>query len=819
MNQVKRLYQIWAINPVHMNLSVTSRTLIALIILYVGLTEVKGQSSQTIRGRVVDEVNNSPLVGVNIIVAGARDQQLGSTTDVDGNYRIEDVPVGRHSLKMTYVGYEDQTVSNIVVTAGKEVVLNFGLTESVSQLSEIVIVADTKEDKTATNNDLAVVSARSFNVDDTKRYAGALGDPSRMAANFAGVVGGNDSRNDIVVRGNSPTGMLWQLEGLNIPNPNHFGALVSTGGPVSILNNNNLDKSDFMTSAFPAQYGNATAGVFDLKLRDGNNQNPEFLGQVGFNGFEFGAEGPLSKTSKASYILNYRYSTLAIFQAIGIEFGTGTNTPLYQDLNFKVSLPLSNKSKITFFGIGGNSEVDLLGSEADLEENTDLYGSENQDSYPRYKTRIAGVTYETNLSANTVLKATVGFTSTAEHFYSDSLVRNSEDEVVSRHRRAAADFSTEKYSLNLYSRTKFNSKNSLTSGFTVDAMSFDLFNQDIYANLDRDTVRLDVEGETTLYQFFSSWRHRFNNKFSLNAGLHGQYYDLNSQLKIEPRVSLQYVFNENNSVSAGYGLHSQAQNITTSYVQTKTPSGEIVLTNKRLEFSVSNHFVLTYDWNISNNLRLKAETYYQHLSHIPVEPTPSSFSALNTGSSFAPSDEDSLVSRGEGRNVGLELTVERFFSRHYYFLFTASLFDSQYKGSDQIERNTAFNTQYVINLLAGKEWQLGNNGRFFSFNLKLTTIGGKYLTPINFAVSQQLGRTVLNESEAFTSKQEPYFRTDLKLSYRKEYEKTTLEVSLDLQNIFNTKNIFSESYNPRTNTIVSQYQQSFFPVPYVRFTF
>src|SRR3990170_6460191 len=640
-----------------MKFSVALHILPSLLTLFIISMRVQAQSTQTIRGRIVDEVNNTPLIGVNIVIVGSIDKQVGSTTDVDGNYRIENVPVGRQTLKITYVGYEDQTISNIVVTAGKEVVLNFGLTESVNQLSEIIIVADTKEDKTATNNDLAVVSARSFNVDDTKRYAGALGDPSRMAANFAGVVGGNDSRNDIVVRGNSPTGMLWQLEGLNIPNPNHFGALVSTGGPVSILNNNNLDKSDFMTSAFPAQYGNATAGIFDLKLRDGNNQKREFMGQVGFNGFEFGAEGPFSKTSKASYIVNYRYSTLAIFQAIGIEFGTGTNTPLYQDLNFKVSVPLNKKSKITAFGIGGNSEVDLLGSEADLDENSDLYGTENQDSYPRYKTRIAGITYETNLSSNTFLKATAGFNSTTEYFYSDSLVRNNENEVIGRHRRAAADFKTEKYSLNLYSRTKFNSKNSLTSGFTIDAMSFDLFNQDIYANLSRDTVRLDIEDETTLYQFFSTWRHRFSNKLSLNTGVHGQYYDLNQQLTVEPRISIQYVFNENNSLSLGYGLHNQVQNITTSYVQTKTPSDEIVLTNKDLDFSTSNHFVLTYDWNISNTLRLKAESYYQTLSNIPVEPRPSSFSALNTGSSFAPSDEDSLVSNGTGRNLGFELTL------------------------------------------------------------------------------------------------------------------------------------------------------------------
>ena len=778
-----------------------------------------GQSTQTIRGKVIDEVNNTPLIGVNIIVVGTTDAQFGSTTDADGNYRINNVPLGRHSLRVTYIGYEEQTVSNIVVTAGKEVVLNFGLTESVSQLSEVVIVSDTKEDKTATNNDLAVVSSRSFNVDDTKRYAGALGDPSRMAANFAGVVGGNDSRNDIVVRGNSPTGMLWQLEGLNIPNPNHFGALVSTGGPVSILNNNNLDKSDFMTSAFPAQYGNATAGVFDLKLRDGNNQKSEFMGQVGFNGFEFGAEGPFSKKSKASYIVNYRYSTLGVFQALGIEFGTGSNTPLYQDLNFKVTLPVSKKSKLTAFGIGGNSEVDLLGSEADLDEDGDLYGSENLDSYPRYKTRIAGISFETNLSERTFFKATVGYSATSEYFSADSLVRNAENEVTEKYLRSEADFSTKKYSANLYTRTKFNSKNSVTSGFNVDAVSFDLFNRDIYANLNRDTVRLNAADNTTLYQAFSTWRHRFSQQLSLLTGIHGQYYNLNEQFSIEPRVSLQYIINGNQSLSVGYGLHNQIQNITTSYVQTTTPFNEIILTNKDLDYSRSNHFVLTYDWNISSHLRMKAEAYYQSLNSIPVEEKLSSFSALNTGSSFGPSDADSLVSEGIGRNVGLELTLERFFSQGYYFLITSSLFDSNYEGSDGVERNTAFNTQYVLNVLGGKEWKLGNSGRFFALNLKVTTIGGKYLTPIDFELSQQWGRTIYRESQAYSEKQDPYFRADVKLSYRKEYLKSTLEVALDLQNIFNTKNIFLQSYNPRTNTIVTQYQQSFFPVPYVRFTF
>jgi hypothetical protein len=781
-------------------------------------TKVQAQSTQTIRGHVVDEISQTPLIGVSVAVVSDKGILLGAATDEQGNFRIEKVPVGRQTLKVTYIGYEDQTVSNVVVTAGKEIVLRFGLVERVSELNEVVITADTKEDKTATNNDLAIVSSRSFNVDDTKRYAGALGDPSRMAANFAGVVGGDDSRNDIVVRGNSPTGMLWQLEGLNIPNPNHFGALVATGGPVSILNNNNLDKSDFLTSAFPSQYGNATAGVFDLKLRDGNNEQREFITQVGFNGFELGAEGPFSKKSKASFIVNYRYSTLAVFQTLGLEFGTGSNTPLYQDLNFKVSIPTGKKGKLSIFGLGGKSSIDLLGSKADLDGENNLYGSENQDQFPKYKTGIAGITYELNLSEKTFAKLTAGVSATDEDWHADSLVRDSENEVIARHRQGEAAFTTKKYSLNFYTRTKFDNKNSITSGFTVDAMNFGLYNRSIYANLDRDSVRLNMDENTQLYQAHTTWRHRFTNQLSLNTGVHTQYYALNKQIVAEPRVSLQYVINGKHAVSVGYGIHNQIQNITTSFLLTKTPQGN-VLTNKDLGFTSSNHYVFTYDWNISSNVRIKAETYYQTLNNVPIEKDASSFSALNTGVSFGPADVDSLVNKGTGKNYGFELTLERFYNKGYYFLVTTSLFDSKYKGSDGVERNTAFNTRYVVNVLGGKEWKLGKKGKFLSLNLKLTTIGGKPLTPVDFALSQQRGRTVYRNDQAFSQRQDAYFRTDIKLSYRKEYEKSTLEISLDLQNVTNNQNIFMQSYNPRTNTVVTQYQQAFFPVPFMRFTF
>ncbi|MBX2901243.1 MAG: TonB-dependent receptor [Cyclobacteriaceae bacterium] len=799
------------------------RTTLLILVYLFEVANGMAQAVQTIRGKAVDEVSKTPLIGVTIQLVGTDQPLLGTVTDADGNYQLPNVPLGRQTLKVSYIGYETQLIPNIIVTAGKEVLINFSLVESILSLNEIEIIANTKEDKTATNNELAVVSSRSFNVDDTKRYAGALGDPARMAANFAGVGGGNDSRNDIVVRGNSPSGMLWQLEGLNIPNPNHFGSLNSTGGPVNMLNNNNLDKSDFMTSAFPAQYGNALACVFDIRLKDGNNKKTEKVAQIGFNGFEFGLEGPFSKKSLSSFIVNYRYSTLGLFQKLGIEFGTGGNTPIYQDLNYKLTFPTKGNGKLSVFGILGNSSIELLGSKTDINDlksgyNADLYGNENQDAYPTYATTINGISFEKSISKKTFAKITLGYSTTQEEFTADSLVRNSNLEVAARHQSNESRFTTQKTSLVFSTKTKFTSKSSISSGFYLDYTQFDLYNRTLYANVNKDSVRVDIADNNTLLQAYTQFKHRFSTQFSFSAGAHLQNYSLNSQTVVEPRASITYNLSGDKSLSLGYGIHHQAPSLYTSYGQLKSPQG-ISYPNKNLDFIKSTHFVLTYDWNITEYLRLKTEGYYQELSDVPVESLPSSFSAINTGASFAPVDKINLVNNGTGRNYGVEFTLERFFHSNYYFLITTSLFDSKYKGSDKVERNTAYNTQYVANALLGKEFRVGRNKNFLSLNIKTTLIGGRYLTPINPILSQERGQAVFVESEAFSKKQSGYFRTDFRVSYRKEYKRSTVEMSLDLQNLTNHKNIFTQTYNPRTNKIANQYQQGFFPVPYLRYTF
>lgn len=769
------------------------------------------QSVQTVKGRILDDASKSPLPGVNIVLLNSK-TVIGTVSDLNGYFKLTSIPLGRQSFKISYLGYEDQILNNIIVTTGKEVELSVNLIEKVNKINEVEIVYKKAGDKVNTNNEMSTVSSRSFNLEDTKKYAGALGDPSRMAANFAGVIGANDSRNDIVVRGNSPQGMLWQMEGLNIPNPNHFGALSSTGGPVSMLNNNNLDKSDFFTGAFPAQYGNATAGVFDLKLRNGNADKNEFVGQIGFNGFEFGAEGPLSKKTKSSYVINYRYSTLGVFTKLGINFGTGTAVPLYQDVNYKFNFPLSQKTSISVFGIAGNSKVSFLGNDVDTTK-IDLYGSRNTNTKVSYATNISGITLNHQFNSKTNLKFTTGYTHTYEKFNGDSISYLTREEFPSGESKLV----TNKFSVNFILSHKINAKNTLQVGMINELMQFNLYNARIYnGTIKRERVNID-DANFSL-QAYAQWKHRFTQKLSLNSGLHTQYHKNSNAKSLEPRVGLKYLTGAASSISIAYGLHAQDQSVYNYYVITPGPNGP-VYTNKNVGFTYSNHYVLAYDYSLTENTRIKVETYYQSLYDVPVTQNTSSFSAVNTGSDFAPSNVDSLVNKGTATNYGLELTLERFFNKGFYYLFTTSVFESKYKGSDGVERNTAFNTNYVVNALVGKEFNIGTKGNVLTLNLKITTSGGKFLTPIDFAKSANAKEAVYDNSKAYTERQAAYFRTDAKISYRKEMKKCTMEYAIDFQNLTNHQNIFRQSYNPESNSIVTEYQQGFFPVPLFRVTF
>ena len=771
--------------------------------------------TQTIRGQVTDNQSKQNLPYVNIIVLNTT-PTLGAVTDLDGYFEIKNVPIGRISIQATFIGYEPFIANNLELTSGKELILNFELQEQLIKLDEIVISAD--NEKMESINEMTTVSARQFSIEESQRFAGARNDVSRMAQNFAGVRGANDAVNDIIIRGNSPVGLLFRLEGMDIPNPNHFGDLGSSGGPVSLLNNNVLANSDFLTGAFPAEYGNAISGVFDLRMRNGNYNKHEFVGQVGLNGFEFGAEGPISKSSKSSYLLNYRYSTLGFMSALGINFGTGTAIPYYQDITTRFNFPTEKAGTFSVFAIGGVSQIDLISSNE--EDTVDNLYNNDLDIYDRSKTGIAGISHQYLIDNSSYTK----FTLAASYVMNSDLIDSISPETYDPVPYYSQNFTQTKIAGNFFYKKKFNTKHNLQIGVRFDEFLVDIIDSIYRSTIDRYITLTEYDGNTFLLQPYAQYQYRVSDKMSLNAGLHYQYLGLNGSSSLEPRAGIKYQINEKNALSFGYGLHSMMAPIATYFKTVEAGVGNYITPNDSIDFVKAHHIVLGYDLQLSPTIRMKTEVYYQHLYDVLIDKDSSSYSVLNTGS-LTFGSPDYLKNSGTGRNYGAELTLEKFMDKGMYFLVTGSLYRSEYTGSDKIERESAFSGNYVTNFVGGKEFTLFPNRvgqktkKSIVLDTKFTLAGGQRYTPIDLEESILAGETKYDWDNAYGDQFDDYMRLDLRTAFKMDGKFATQEWAIDIQNITSRQNPLYQRFNPIEGQIDTVYQLGFFLVPQYRITF
>jgi hypothetical protein len=760
-------------------------------------------SSQTIKGYVFDAQSHEMLIGVQVRIIGSNPTK-GAISDVDGKYMISDVLPGRYDLLFTYETYNDVLIPNVLVTVGKEVVLDVPLEEKIEKMEEVVITSKKKDE---TNNDMITVSGRSLSMEEVNRFAGGRADPSRMAANFAGVSTPDDTRNDIVIRGNSPSGVLWRVEGLNIPNPNHFSTIGTTGGPVSGLNTNMLKNSDFFTSAFPAEYGNANAGVFDIGFRKGNSDKREHTLQFGLlTGLEGMTEGPINKEKGSSYLIAYRYSFTGVAHKLGLPIGT-VATPFYQDISFKFNSGTTKYGKFIFFGMGGTSNIDFKHDEID---SLDLFANPKSDSYFKSKLGLIGVNHFIRAGKNAYFKTVIGSTYSNSDYNEDSV-----NTVTKETTRIIENRTSQlRYLINTSYNYKKSARTFFKFGLIEELINLDLFWRNRVYTPDW-IYRWDFNDYTSLIQLYGHMKYSSNERNVFNIGLHTQFLTLNNSYSLEPRAGWKHTLNEKSSFGLGYGLHSQMQPTDVYFFRSQLPNGDYVQSNKNLDFTRSHHFVLEYNLRPIKDWRIKSEVYYQYLFNVPVEVKNSSYSMLNVGSSFYPNDHDSLVNEGTGMNYGFELTIEKFFSKGYYALFTGSIYESKYKGSDGVIHNTAFNGQFVYNILMGKEFKIGKEKRHrFTLDVKMTHAGGRFYTPIDLDASLAIDWQVEKGDEfAFTLKNPDFFRVDFKtgFTFNSKTRKLSHVVFLDIQNITNNKNVFAVRYNPMTNSINTAYQIGFFP--------
>lgn len=734
--------------------------------------------TQTVRGIVLDSKTNAPIefATVRIMNVGS----LGSTTDSLGRFRIDNVPVGRCNIQTSYVGYNTNIFNEIPVTSSKEVYMEITLDENIHSLAEVVIQPEIKKDKPL--NAMAITGGRMISMEEAGRFANGFDDPARLSSAFAGVAG-DVGTNAVAIRGNSPQFTQWRLEGVEIPNPTHFADLTGLGGGfLSALSTQVIGNSDFYNGAFPSEYSNALSGIFDMQIRNGNNQKYEHTFQLGILGIDLASEGPISRKHGSSYIFNYRFSTTSL--------ATGNDMNLkYQDLSFKLNFPTRKAGTFSIWGIG---LIDRYKPEAIDRDEWETQG-DRQSGNTAFDKAAGGLTHKYLINADTYIRSSLAATYSKDRTRADQMTED--DKLVH-----VGDIRNSKWDIvfNSYLNKKFNSNHINRTGITVTGLQYDL-DYKISPNFGLDIPMEQISkgnGGSCVLSAYSSSVINLSNHLTTSLGITAQYFTLNKNWTVEPRAALKWSFNPKHALALAYGLHSRREKLDYYFVEQEA-NGKTE-SNRYLDFSKAHHFGLTYDWNINSYMHLKVEPYYQYLFRIPVEEN-SSFSIINHQSFYM---DRILKNRGSGVNYGIDITLEQYMKNGFYYMITASLFKSKYKAGDNIWRNTRLDKNYLLNILAGKEWMVGRNKQnVLSLNGRIFFQGGDRYTPVDEGKSMIEHDIKFDETRAYSKKFDPSINGDISFSYRINKKKISHEFSIKMLNVGMRTGMHFYQYNEKTHKI------------------
>jgi hypothetical protein len=594
---------------------------------------------QNIRGRIVDKETLQPLAGVSVRISP---HQQVVFSDSLGRFNFARTPIGRYKVSFSRLGYVPFDIPMLEVTSGKEIVLPIEMEEKVVYLREVRIVAEKRKDQAL--NESALISTRQFSTAEANRYAGGFQDPARMALNFAGVSNaGSDQNNEIIIRGNSPKGLLWRMEGIEIPNPNHFGdGQGSTSGIISMINSTSLANSDFMTSTFPAEYGNASSGVFDLRFRRGNNEKLEWMAQLSVVGIDLALEGPLGKQG-GSYRVGARYSTLELLLKSGLlRINTGNFKPAYRDFNYTIEVPLKKAGTLSFWGLLGSNDT----------EDEKIKSREYSSGFMS----VVGLGHKLPMKHGN-LSSNLAFTQESTQFNRDDILNSQWKSVRNQSYRYP------NWRLNSTYLHKVSSATTLKLGFILSRLGFDL--QENRWN-GKALVNYLQESDATYYsQVFTQVTQKWTPFLQSTIGLHAYHFSLNGAKALEPRMAISFQNQAGGRFGLGLGWHSRLEPLSI-YLYKRYPSpGIFVQPNKSIIPSRSMHQVLSFDQLLGESTRLKIEAYWQDIQQVPIDSARNGVFSMVNYSSGIPSQV--LVNEGRGINKGLEFTLERFFANDFYY--------------------------------------------------------------------------------------------------------------------------------------------------------
>ena len=777
------------------------RRLVMLVAVVAGVLLPQSVVAQTIKGSVTDAITGETLIGAAVKVAELKD--VGGITNIDGEFSITITQPGRYTIETSYMGYEPSVLKEVLVAGAKDVVLDITLRESSTDMNEVVIKP--RVNKESTVNPTALVGGMMLSMEEASRYAGGYNDPARLVTAFAGVAGQGDG-NGISVHGNAPQFMQYRLEGVEIFSPNHFADLYSAGfGMVSALNSNVITNSDFFVSTFNSSYNNALSGVFDVRMRAGNNSKFENGVQVGSVGIEWTSEGPISKKNNSSFIFNYRYGFSTIARKLKLIDTYGSQYD-FQDLSFKLNFPTKKAGTFSAFALGFiDKSWDV---ELDIKDIHSIYDASDQEG-SLYNALLGAshkihfdnkwtwrTTAAYNMQHNKVDMEYWGLHFDANHKpigfegkdYPFSYLKQNEDRAV---------FNTE-LSKQVTPRWL------LQLGGEYSHRFFDLnfrTAENVYEPVS-PTPYYATKDNTGLASIFWSNLWKPTDNLSFNLGLSGSYFLLSKDFSIEPRASMKWEPGKRHSISLGYGLHSMIEKLDAYFFR----NADGTMANKDLGLSKAHHLLTTYMYKFTDNLNLRFNAYYQYGFDTPVGINGSTFCTVNRLFNYI---EEPLVNEGNTRNYGADITLEHYMSRGFYGQVNGSLFKSEYRGLDKKWRNQLYDRGYMVKVLGGKEWMIGKRKQdVFNVSVKYTLQGGLRHTPIDVdAMRANVAAGIINdqpiykEDEAMTLQFDPTSILDLTVCYKINRKNVGHTIAFEGVNILQHETPYAVHYDLGTGQL------------------
>lgn len=792
------------------------KKLLFFLVLTVSGGIVFAQTSQTIRGTVVDKFTKTPLIGATVYVSNT-DPVIGTITDQNGKYLLKKVPLGRAEVVSSYVGYNQYSSGHFIVTSAKEIILNIEMVEGLTiDGVEISAIRDVNEPL----NELAYVSARSFSAEDTERVPVSLNDVSSMAQSYPGTQQGRlDIENDIIVRGNTSFGMIWRLEGLDIPAPNHYARPGTSGGGISILSAQLMSRSDFYTGGMPAEFGNTISAAFDIHLKNGNTQRYENRFRLNLIGIDYALEGPIKK-EQSSFIFNARYSMLGVLNNLGFHPAGENAFNEFYDFSFNLYFDHPGKnSKWNIFGMAGNS-VEIYNPLHPAEERDPEVWWHADSVWFASQMATVGAIYTKTHNATTFSKFAIAGTYSFIDRSDDTLNLNNEpfryrDDETHENRL---------YATYVFSK-RFGPLFRMKTGVIGNLIDYRFYQMYFPRRSTVDEIarrfngkQAEGEGLTQTAQAYAQGVYQLTDKITVSGGFHLLTLFHNMTTEVDPRLSFKYQINRNHRLSLAAGRYSQHLPLPAfSYVEPDTLADgriETVFPNKNLKMLSSNHLILGYQYATDNLLKIQAEAYLQDLHKVPVSPDPEDlYCFMNTNSEFP---VFTVVSEGRGRNYGLDLTVEKMTARSFYFLLTGSLFAAKYRPLDGKWYHNRYSSLFVSAFTAGKEFDF-KRGRVLQVGARLILNGGYRYTPPDLVKSAEEDQFVGLEGAHNQSQMPNYWRIDTRIAYRWSKPKYAMHVSLDIQNITNHRNPNGVWYNRTTNAVDYNYHPGNALIPMVNF--